>query len=92
MIDQETKDFLDYFEGIEDGLYSIQSIEVIEEESNATHVCLTYFLEDFNENLLQSQVFFDNYSSINSFYGEYKKSEDTPENVCNLLRAIKKSN
>ena len=90
MINEETKEFLDYFEGVDDGLYNVYSIEVLDEKTMEKHVCLTYFLDDFNEDLLRSKVFFENYSSINSFYGEYKKSQDTPENVCNLLKEIKR--
>jgi hypothetical protein len=90
MIDEETKQFLDYFEGVEDNLYKIYDIEVIDRETKINHVCSAYFLDNFNQTLLtDSTILFDNYSSINSYFDEYKKGHDTPENLNNLLKQVK---
>jgi hypothetical protein len=91
MIDQETKLFLDYFEGVEDNLYKMQEIEVIEKETDSVQVCSTYILDNFNESLINNEtILFENYSSVNSYFGEYKKNHDTPENVNILLKQVKK--
>jgi len=91
MIDQETKLFLDYFEGVEDNLYKMQEIEVIEKETDSVQVCSTYILDNFNESLINNEtILFENYSSVNSYFGEYKKNHDTPENVNTLLKQVKK--
>jgi len=91
MIDQETKLFLDYFEGVEDNLYKMQEIEVIEKETDSVQVCSTYILDNFNESLINNEtILFENYSSVNSYVGEYKKNHDTPENVNILLKQVKK--
>ena len=47
-------------------------------------------LDNFNQTLLtDSTILFDNYSSINSYFDEYKKGHDTPENLNNLLKQVK---
>lgn len=92
MIDEETKQFLDSFEGVDDNLYSIFQIEV-KDKSGAIHLCSTYILDNFNEELLNdSTILFDNYSSINPYFGEYRKNHDTPENLHLLLQQVKKRN
>ena len=91
MIDEKTKLFLDDFEGIQDDLYKLQEMEVIDIETDFVQVCSTYVLDNFNETLITNEtILFDNYSSVNSYYGEYKKSHDTPENINILLKQVKK--
>ena len=91
MIDEKTKLFLDDFEGVQNNLYKLQEMEVIDIETDFVQVCSTYVLDNFNETLITNEtILFDNYSSVNSYYGEYKKSHDTPENINILLKQVKK--
>ena len=68
-------------------------IEVIDKETKSTsHLCSAYFLDNFSSTLLtDSSILFDNYSSINEYFDEYKKSHDTPENLNILLKQVKQT-
>lgn len=96
MIDEETKQFLDYFEGVDDNLYKIKEIEVEavdNQQMDNIQVCCTYILDDFNEKLLTDEtILFENYSSVNSYFGEYKKNHDTPQNLNILIKQVKNFN
>mgnify|MGYP002785422937 CR=1 FL=1 len=92
MIDQETKNYLDYFEGVEEEIYSVKSLEIRDNKTGVLHNCYAYVIENFRPELIgENAVFFENYSSINQFYPEYKKCEDTPENSNHLYDSVKQN-
>ena len=76
MIDDETKKFLDFFEGVDDNLYSIYEIEVKCKKTGQIHIASSYLLNNFHHNLLTiDTILFETYSSINKYFAEYRKSE-----------------
>ena len=89
LVDDETLKFLDWFEGVEDNLYTVVPIEVEEKSSGKRHQVPAYMLADFKVDLLAEQHFFESYSSVNEFKGEYKKSEDSMDETKKLLAEVK---
>ncbi len=89
MVDQEAKEFLDEFEGVEDNLYTVIKIDVKDNKTGTIQQVYAYLLDQFKESLLEGAVLLDNYSSINPHYGSYKIDEDKPENNEFVLKQIK---
>lgn len=91
MIDKEAKEYLDWFEGVDDGLYIPLPIQVVDKKTGQVHQVYCYMVNNFNPDLLnENTILFENYSSKNEFYSEYKKSDDTPENLAIVYNTIKK--
>jgi hypothetical protein len=91
-VDDETLEFLDWFEGVDQDLYSVFEIEVREQEKGKVLRVPTYMLDNFNPDLLnENTIYFKSYSSVNQFYEEYVKEEDSMEPYCTdkLKRQIK---
>ena len=81
---------MDEFEGVQDNLYACHVIEVLNHKTGQIERAVSYLLDDFKEELLHEKgSLFESYSSINDYYKEYKKFEDTPENTNSLLRQLK---
>jgi hypothetical protein len=90
MIDQEAKEFFDDFEGVHDNLYKFIKIDVIDTKLGNTHEVHVYVLNDFKSEILNEKtVLFENYSSVNPYYGEYNKEGDRPENFRCLIDQLK---
>jgi len=81
--------FLDWFEGVSDSLYSVFKIDVRENTTGKVHSVPAYLLDNFKPELLESRHFFESYSSVNEFYGEYKKDEDSLDETLKLLKQVK---
>lgn len=91
-MDAETLEFLDWFEGVSDNLYTVHQIEVRDQNTNEVHTVGAYLLDNFKAELLsEAKHLFETYSSVNEFYGEYKKSEDSMDETDKLLKQVKKS-
>lgn len=91
LIDQNAKEYFDEFEGVGDNLYSPILIDVVDKKTNQTHQVLTYLLDNFRPDLLNEKtILFESYSSVNDFYPEYKKQEDSPDNLATVFNAVKK--
>ncbi len=93
-VDDETLEFLDWFEGVSDSLYTAFKIDVREKTTGRVHSVSAYLLDDFKPELLvledgSSRHLFENYASINEMYGEYKKEEDSLDETQKLLKQIK---
>jgi hypothetical protein len=90
LIDHDAKAFFDDFEAVQDDLYSCLPIEVVDRKTGQTHQAYTYILDNFNEDLLSDKYFkFESYSSVNPYYPEYKKQDDTPDHVDSILAVVK---
>ena len=90
LIDDETKIYLDYFEGCEEDLYSIFKINVKNVNTEEVHDAYVYLLDDFKESLVDENTYFlDNYTSKNEFYGEYNKEDDSSDNFFNFVKQLK---
>ena len=88
-VDNQTLEFLDWFEGVSDSLYTVFRIDVQENTTGEVHSVLVYLLDDFKSELLESVHLFESYTSINEFYGEYKKEEDSMNETQKLLKQVK---
>ena len=74
-VNNETIEFLDEFEGVKAGVYSCFEIKVIDNDSNQFNA-RTYILDKFKQSLLNDKtILFDDYSSINSYFGAYIKKD-----------------
>ncbi len=89
MVDQECKDFLDEFEGVEDNIYTLIKIDVMDSNTGTIQQVYAYLLDQFKESLLEGAIMLENYSSINPHYGSYKIEDDKPENNDFVLKQIK---
>ena len=77
MIDNKAKEFFDEFEGVNEGLYSPFKIDVRDKITGEVHQCLVYLLDNFKPEILDEQtVLFENYTSKNEYFPEYKKRSD----------------
>ena len=91
MVDNETKAWLDWFEGVSDKLYGVKTIDLRENKTGQIHQAYAYVLEDFRDDLLNDDtIFLENYSSKNMYFPEYEKFDDDPENTYSLLKQLKK--
>ena len=73
-------------------MYACYVIEVLNHKTGQVERAASYLLDDFKEELLNEKaILFESYSSINDYYPEYKKFEDTDENTNSLLRQLKKN-
>jgi hypothetical protein len=62
---------------------------VLNHKTGQVERAASYLLDDFKEELLNEKaILFESYSSINDYYPEYKKFEDTDENTNSLLRQL----
>ncbi len=76
-VDDETIKFLDWFEGVDQDLYSVFEIDVRKKETGEVIRVPSYMIDNFNPSLLnENTIFFERYSSINKYFGEYVKEED----------------
>jgi hypothetical protein len=89
LVDQECKDFLDEFEGVEDNIYTLIKIDVMDSNTGTIQQVYAYLLDQFKESLLEGAIMLENYSSINPHYGSYKIEDDKPENNDFVLKQIK---
>lgn len=89
-VNNETIEFLDEFEGVKAGVYSCFEIKVIDNDSNQFNA-RTYILDKFKQSLLNDKtILFDDYSSINSYFGAYIKKEYFPNfNFDDYIKQIK---
>jgi len=82
--------FFDDFEGVQDNLYKCIKINVFDTKSGNTHEAYVYVLNEFKPEILNEKtILFENYSSVNPYYGEYRKADDRPENHENLIDQLK---
>lgn len=89
-VNDETLKFLDWFEGVEENLYKVYKIEVMEKSTGISHQVPAYMLDGFKSELIEGSVhYFESYSSRNEFYEEYKKEEDSMDATDKLLMQIK---
>jgi hypothetical protein len=92
LIDQDAKEYFDEFEGVHADFYCSKQIDVVDQKTGQTYKAFTYMLHDFNEDLLnEKNVLLDNYSSVNPYYPEYKKPNDTPDRLDQVLGVVKKN-
>jgi hypothetical protein len=90
LIDQEAKEFFDDFEGVHDNLYKCIKINALDSKLGNTHEVFVYVLNEFKSEILnENTILFENYSSVNPYYGEYMKGDDRPENYENLIAQLK---
>lgn len=90
LIDEAAKKYLDEFEGVEENLYSVFTIDVIDEKTNQMHQVFSYLLDNFRKDLLnENTVLFESYSTVNKYYPTYQKRKDTPENLKIVYDAVK---
>lgn len=81
MIDNKAREFLDEFEGVNEGLFSPFIIEVKDKNIGEIHQCISYLIDNFKPEILNNKtILFEKYSSKNEFFPEYKKSDDIPSN------------
>lgn len=93
-MDDKTVEFLDWFEGVDQDLYTVFQIDVREKETGKVRKVPAYMLDDFNPNLLNcSTVYFESYSSNNPHFGKYVIEEDSMEedSTEKLKRQVKKN-
>ena len=91
LVDNSTKEWLDWFEGVSDNLYACKKIDIRENKNGQVHQAYAYLLEGFKEELLsENTILFESYSSKNEIFPEYEKYEDTPDSTFNLLKQLKK--
>jgi len=93
MVDYETLDFLDDFEGVKQGVYSCFQIKVIENISNTIQTARVYLLDNFKQTLLTTNtILFDVYQSKNEYYPEYISKKDFPNfDFNNYIKEIKEN-
>lgn len=90
-MDQETIDFLDEFEGVKLNVYSPIGIKVTDTLTQTEHSARTYILDNYKLSLLNpNTILFDDYSSINDFFGPYINKKDFPNfNFDDYIKQIK---
>jgi hypothetical protein len=81
-------EFLDFFEMIDDDLYSKVTIDVRETNTGTVHQVSCYVLDGFKENLLTDYELLDDYD-IRKHPCKYNKEADTPDNAGCLRKQVK---
>lgn len=87
-IDQSTKQFLDEFEQVDQGLYSCRTIQVQQSNTGELLDAVVYMLDQFPGELLQ-EVLLEEYTSRNPHYPEYDKELDFSQSSEFLADQIK---
>lgn len=89
--DQATIDFLDEFEGVKLNVYSPIEIEVTNASSGLVQKARTYILDNYKLSLLnENTILFENYSSVNDYFGPYINKKDFPNfNFDDYIKQIK---
>ena len=65
-------------------------INVKDVMTETIHDVYAYLLDDFKECLIDENAhFFENYSSKNDLFDEYKIDDDSPENYVDLVKQLK---
>jgi hypothetical protein len=75
MVDEDAKEFLDEFECVKDGLYSIVKIKV-RDDNNQIHDVYAYLLDNYKENLLENCSLIEEYSSLDHRCDSFVKKID----------------
>jgi gamma-glutamylcyclotransferase (GGCT)/AIG2-like uncharacterized protein YtfP len=89
-VDEETLDFLDDFEGVKAGVYSCFEIKVTNNSDGTIQVARAYMLDNFKASMLTPEtILFDDYSSINNFFGPYSRTDFSKYNFEDYLKQIK---
>ena len=91
MVDNETVEFLDEFEGVHQNFYSKVKISVKSASNGETHEAFCYVLENFKPYLIENPKYLleDYDSNNNQFNLSYIKRIDTPDRTDCLIEQVK---
>jgi gamma-glutamylaminecyclotransferase len=91
LVDDETLEFLDEFEGLHQNFYSKQKISVKSVLSGDIHEAFCYVLENFKPYLIENTKYLlDDYDSNNNQFNlSYVKRIDTPDRADSLIEQVK---